>query len=201
MNAVGGLYRRWQQLVHELAKFGVVGLVAYIIDVTLFNLLDNGAGLGPLTAKTLSTIVAATFAYFANRHWSFTHRARTGLRREYSIFIVVSAVGLLIALACLGFGYYVLGQTSPLARNFWGNIIGTGLGTIFRFWAYKRFVFLHPDDPKAVASQTELVAKAVATGEIAELPPTGIGGTGATSSGSDSTAPAHSSAAASPSSV
>ena len=25
------------------------------------------------------------------------------------------------------------------------NIVTIGLGTIFRFWAYKRFVFLHPD--------------------------------------------------------
>jgi hypothetical protein len=28
-----------------------------------------------------------------------------------------------------------------------GNVIGTGLGTVFRFWAYKKWVFLHPDHP------------------------------------------------------
>jgi len=25
------------------------------------------------------------------------------------------------------------------------NLVTIGMGTIFRFWAYKRFVFLHPD--------------------------------------------------------
>jgi putative flippase GtrA len=142
-------YSRWQQLVHEVAKFGVVGAVAYVVDVGIFNALSV-EGLGPLSAKTISTVVAATVAYFGNRHWSFTHRARTGLRREYTIFIVISAVGLAIALACLGFGYYVLGEHSHLAKNFWGNVVGTGFGTIFRFWAYKRFVFLDPEHPKAI---------------------------------------------------
>lgn len=150
MSVIRGLYDRWRHLVHEVAKFGVVGAVAYIVDVGIFNLLST-KGTGPLTAKTVSTIVAATVAYFGNRHWSFTHRARTGLRREYTIFIVLSAIGLGIALACLGFGYYVLGQHSHLAKNFWGNIVGTGLGTIFRFWAYKKFVFLAPDHPKALS--------------------------------------------------
>ena len=52
-------------------------------------------------------------------------------------------------MACLGFTYYVLGLTSLFAQNIAGNVIGTGLGTLFRFWAYKRYVFLHPDHPKA----------------------------------------------------
>jgi putative flippase GtrA len=167
VNLMRGLYDRWRHLVHEIAKFGVVGAVAYLVDVGIFNLL-GAKGVGPLSAKTISTIVAATVAYFGNRHWSFTHRARTGLRREYTIFIVLSAIGLGIALACLGFGYYVLGQQSHLAKNFWGNVVGTGLGTIFRFWAYKKFVFLAPDHPKAL-SIPDPAAKAAAEEAAEEM--------------------------------
>lgn len=154
MSLARQLYARWQLLVHELAKFGIVGAVCYVIDVGLFNVLHSGAGVGPLTSKTISTIVAATCAYLGNRHWSFTHRARTGLRREYSLFVVLNAVGLVITLATLGFSRYVLGLTSLLAVNIAGNVIGTGLATCFRFWAYKRFVFLHPEHPRAVAAAT-----------------------------------------------
>jgi hypothetical protein len=64
--------------------------------------------------------------------------------------VVLNAIGLLIALGCLGFARYVLGLDGVLAFNIAGNVIGTGLGTVFRFWAYKRWVFLHPDHPKAV---------------------------------------------------
>jgi putative flippase GtrA len=143
------IYGRFGTLVHELAKFGIVGAICYVIDVGLFNVCHLVFDLGPLTSKVISTIVAATCAYFGNRHWSFKHRARSGVRREYTLFIVLNAIGLGIALACLGFGYYVLDQRSELASNIWGNIVGTGFGTVFRFWAYKKFVFLHPEHPKA----------------------------------------------------
>jgi len=144
------IYLRWQVLVHELAKFGIVGAACYIVDVVLFNVLHGPGDLGPLTAKTISTVVAATCAYVGNRHWSFTHRARTGLKREYSLFIVLNAIGLVIALA--------LPRLRPLRPRHEeraraqrrGERGRHRLGTIFRFWAYKRYVFLHPDHPKAV---------------------------------------------------
>ncbi len=170
MSLVGQFYRRWQTLVHEVAKFGVVGAVCYGIDFGLFNIFHFGWGWGPITSKTLSTVVAATVNYFANRHWSFKHRARTGVRREYSLFIILNFVGLLIALAFLAFGEYGLNQHSPLATNIWGNVIGTGMATFFRFWAYKRFVFLHPDHPKAQIqpSQLDFAEKAAASVDTPE---------------------------------
>ncbi len=151
----GGSRRsRWQLLVHEMAKFGIVGGFCYFVDVLVSNLCHGVLGMGWLSAKTVSTIVAATCAYIGNRHWSFTHRARTGLRREYTLFVVLNGIGLGIALGCLGIARYVLKLDSVLAFNLAGNVVGTGLGTIFRFWAYKRWVFLHPDDPKAVLYAT-----------------------------------------------
>lgn len=149
MRMIRQVYGRFETLVHELAKFGTVGAICYLIDIGLYNVFHLGLDFGPLTSKVLSTVVAATSAYFGNRHWSFRHRARSGVRREYTLFIALNTIGLGIALAALGFGYYVLGQQSGLASNIWGNVVGTGLGTVFRFWAYKKYVFLHPEDPKA----------------------------------------------------
>lgn len=134
-------------LVHEIAKFGIVGAVNYLIDVGLFNLLILGPlGNKPITAKALSTVVAATSSYFMNRHWTWRHRARTGLHREYTLFLLLSAIALGITLASLAFGEYVLNQDSLLARNIWGNVVGVGVAMVFRFWSFKRWVFL-ADDP------------------------------------------------------
>jgi putative flippase GtrA len=152
-------YLRWQTLVHELAKFGIVGVLCYAVDFGLYNICHVAIGLGPITSKIISTVVAATCAYFGNRHWSFRHRARSGVRREYTLFIVLNTVGLAIALACLAFGYYALDQRSALASNIWGNLIGTGLGTVFRFWAYKKWVFLHPEDPKVLDGTVSVVTE------------------------------------------
>ena len=61
--------------------------------------------------------------------------------REYPIFFIVNAIGMGIALACLAVCHYVLGLTSPLADNVSANGVGLLLGSGFRFWAYRRFVF------------------------------------------------------------
>jgi len=137
----------------ELSKFGVIGLVAYVIDLTVFNLLRFAGSEGPLydkplTAKVFSVLVATTFAYFGNRHWTFKDRTRSSFRREYTLFFVFNAVGMVIALSCLGISHYVLGFESALADNISANVIGLVLGTIFRFWGYHNWVF--PNDVSSV---------------------------------------------------
>ena len=140
------VYATFEHLIHEIAKFGVVGAVNYVVDVGLFNVLvTNGLHSRPITAKLISSVVAATSSYFMNRHWTWRHRERTGLAREYGLFILLSAVGLAITLACLGFGEYVLHQHSWLARNFWGNVVGVGFGMVWRFWSFKKWVFLEAE--------------------------------------------------------
>ncbi|MDP2014193.1 MAG: GtrA family protein, partial [Actinomycetota bacterium] len=46
-----------------------------------------------------------------------------------------------IAIGCLYISHYVLGLTSALADNLSANVIGLGLGTLFRFWSYRKWVF------------------------------------------------------------
>lgn len=140
------LYERFQGLVHEVAKFGIVGVINLVIDVGVFNVLLIGVlHHKPLTSKLISTTVAATSSYFMNRHWTFRHRARTGLAREYWLFLLLSAVALGITEACLGISHYVLGFHSLLADNISANVIGLGIAMVFRFWSFKRWVFLAPD--------------------------------------------------------
>jgi putative flippase GtrA len=150
---IRGRYERFRQLIHELTKFGIVGGVNFLVDIGIYNLCESAFGLGPLTSKTISVTVAATCAFAGNRFWTWRHRPRTNLAREYVLYFVMNAIGLLISLACLGFSYYALGRYWPgvfqttLANNVSGNIVGTAIGTLFRFWSYRRWVFLPPTDP------------------------------------------------------
>ena len=156
------LRQRFDVVAREAAKFGVVGAVCYVIDVGIYNLLHLGLGVGPLSSKVASTVVAATAAFLGNRHWSFRHRERTrAVHREYLVFFGLNAIGLVLALLCLGFGYYVLDQRSVLASNVWGNVIGTGLGTLFRFWSYRRFVWMQPAEVEAAADDGDIAAAIV----------------------------------------
>lgn len=137
----------FQRLKLEVAKFGAIGLVAYVIDVGIFNLLLHGPlSQKPLTAKAISAIIATTFAYFGNRNWTYSARIRTSVRREYGLFFLLNIIGMGIQLACLAVSHYGLDMTSKLADNISGNGVGLVLGTLFRFWSYRKWVFLEKPD-------------------------------------------------------
>jgi putative flippase GtrA len=152
------LRARFGDLLREVAKFGVVGLVALVVDVGLFNLLRFAGGEGPLydkplTAKAISVTVATLVAYVGNRYWTFRHRARTGFAREYVLFFVLNGVGLLISVGVLWVSHYGLNLRTPLADNISANVIGLGLGTLFRFWSYRRWVFLEVPEDDALTTE------------------------------------------------
>jgi putative flippase GtrA len=141
----------------EMLKFGAVGAVAFVVDVGLFNLLTSdlwfGDGAPPLDghekiAKIVSAGTATVVAWLGNRYWSFRHRRQSSRGREFLTFVLMNVVGTGIAVLCLALSHDVLGFTSHLADNISGNVVGIGLGTLFRFWAYRTFVFTQFLDPQ-----------------------------------------------------
>lgn len=146
MSLVANLHRQFEHLVRELAKFGSVGAIAFVITVVIGNGLHSGLGVGPLTSNAVATVIATTFSYLANRYWTFRHRDRTGLGREYALFFALNGVGLVITELFIGFTHYVLGLSGPVSYNA-ALIIGTGVASLFRFWSYKKWVFLPASAP------------------------------------------------------
>ena len=146
---LGKLHAAMDVVYREMVKFGAVGLLAYVVDLYVYNLLRSGVWPmespplhdKPLLSKVISVAVATVVAWLGNRYWTFRHRRRATARAEFVLFVVMNVGGLLIALGCLWFSHYVLDQTSVLADNISGNVVGLGLGTLFRFWAYRQFVF------------------------------------------------------------
>ena len=138
-----------RRLIAQLARFGVVGAVGFVVDTTVFNVLritvlnPEDVHSGPFWAKVISTVVAIFVNWMGNRYWTFREQRRAVATREGIEFVVVSLGGMVIALACLGVSHYAMGLTSVLADNV-ANIIGLVLGTVFRFWLYKVWVY-HPE--------------------------------------------------------
>jgi putative flippase GtrA len=143
VTVVRGLYERFQRLIHEAAKFGVVGAIAFVVTTVGTNLLHFQAGWGPLTSNVIATVVATFVSYAGNRYWTFRHREGSTVAREYAVFFVLNGIGLAIQLACIGITYYLLSLTDKLSYNV-ALIIGIGLGTLFRFWSYRRWVWIAP---------------------------------------------------------
>ncbi len=134
----------------ELVKFAVVGGITYIVDITLFTLLKTTVlETKPVTAKIVAVLVATIVSYVLNREWSFRTRGGRERRREASLFFLVCGIGLVINAAPLWISRYVLDlqipQVSLLAQEAAdfasANVIGTLLATVFRWWAFRRYVF------------------------------------------------------------
>jgi putative flippase GtrA len=88
VTVVTRLRAKYDVVAREAAKFGAVGAISYLIDLTVFNLVLHLFEDKPLTAKVVSTVVAGLNAYLLNRHWSFRHRERQSVRPSCALFDV-----------------------------------------------------------------------------------------------------------------
>ena len=151
MPRMASLHRRFADLIPELAKFGVVGLVGTIIDLGGADFLHVHMGLGPMVSKAISITAATIVTYLGSRFWTFRHRVNQALLREGLLFAVLNLIGLAIAEVVIAITTYGLDLKSSLAYNA-ASVVGTGLGTIFRYFSYKKWVFLAGAPGTAVAA-------------------------------------------------
>lgn len=137
-------------LWREIMKFGTVGGIAYLIDSSVFIFLREGAlSHRTLVAGVIASVVATMFSWLANRYWTFRHRRRAAVWRELGMFCLMNAIGIGIATFCLFISHYVLGFQTTQSDFIAKNVVGLVLGTIFRFLAYRYWVFTEElaDDP------------------------------------------------------
>jgi putative flippase GtrA len=153
------LRKRLAGLVPELAKFGVVGLIGSVIDLGGADYLHVHLGVGPMVSKGLSITAATLVTYLGSRFWTFRHRVNQALLREGILFVMLNVAGLAIAEVVIATATYGLDLKSELAYN-GASVAGTGLGTIFRYFSYKRWVFL-ADTPGTVVAAGEATVSGI----------------------------------------
>ncbi len=152
------------KISQEALAFAVVGIVNTVVDFGVYNALIS---LGALKANAASTLVATTSSYVMNRRWTYRDRPRTALHREYTLFFVFNLIGLGIQEAVLGLAKYGLGfgeDNGRLALNLF-KCAGVGVAMVFRFWAYRTFVFRPAPEPAPAA---EVSASVVPAADLAE---------------------------------
>ena len=171
----GKVPARFHKIGDEIAKFGTIGIINIFVNSAVVNLLWLTPWLhgSQVKAKAVATVVAATSAYFMNRHWTYRNRPKSSLRREYTLFFAFNLVGLLIEVGAVSVAKYWLHRTDLLVLNIF-SLIGIGLGTMFRFWAYRTHVFkLEPAAPSPAPAVTHAPApRPVALPSSTRLPVT-----------------------------
>jgi putative flippase GtrA len=132
----------------EVVTFLAVGGVGYLVDVTSFNLLRSQAILStvdPSYARIVAVALAMVVTYLGNRFFTWRGQGSSDRRREIGLFIIFNIIGLALSVATLVVSHDLLGLTSRLADNVSANVVGLALGTLFRYWSYRTFVFTPHD--------------------------------------------------------
>ncbi|MFC7403076.1 GtrA family protein [Citricoccus sp. GCM10030269] len=145
------LWQRFVALVamlwREVAKFGAVGAAAFVVDSAVFLWLMSGPMEGSnVKSKVVASTVATIVSWAANRFWTFRHRRQSNVMRELLLFAVMNVIGMGIAAGCVFIAQYGMGITSTTGIFIAGNVVGLFFGTVFRFFAYRFWVFTEEMD-------------------------------------------------------
>lgn len=128
----------------EFRTFLTVGGAGYVVDVVSFNVLRSApvlSAVDPSYSRTLAVALAMVVTYLGNRLFTWRGQSSGDRRREVSLFVVFNIIGLGLSVVTLVISHDLLGLTSRLADNIAANVVGLALGTLFRYWSYKWFVF------------------------------------------------------------
>lgn len=134
----------------EVLKFLLVGGTSFLVTSALnYTLKFTVLKAKPVTALVVATIVATIVSYILNREWSFNTRGGRERHHEAALFFLISGIGVALNSLPYVISRYVLDLAVPqvsllvqeIADFVSGMIIGTLIAMVFRFWAFRRWVF------------------------------------------------------------
>jgi putative flippase GtrA len=138
----------------ELLKFAAVGLACFLVtNVVNYGLKFTILNDNPVTALAIAVVIATIVSYVLNREWSFRTRGGREGPHEAALFFLISGIGVALNSTPLFLSRYVfmleVPHVSLLAQEIAdfgsGIIVGTLITTVFRWWAFRKWVFPQAD--------------------------------------------------------
>lgn len=105
-----------RNIIEKLAKFGIVGVIATLIDFVILYLLKSLLGINVYISVSVAFAVSLLFNYLASMKYVFVAREGLTVSRQVFIFLSTAVAGLLlnelIMWICITFSglYYMLGK-------------------------------------------------------------------------------------------
>ena len=124
-----------KRLLEQIAGFGVVGVLAFLIDFGILALLKEVFGVDPVPAAAVSFLISLAFNYWASMRFVFTRREGMSRTREAAIFAGLSFVGLGINELIMWLGTVFAGVHYLLVKVF-----ATGVVMVWNFLSRKRWL-------------------------------------------------------------
>ena len=121
-----------------MLKFGVVGVLAFLIDYGVLMLLSQVFHMNPVAAAAISFVVSVVFNYVASMRFVFTHRDDLSKGREFVIFVVLSVIGLGINELCMWAGTALLGESALMVTV--TKVFATAVVMVWNFLSRKKWL-------------------------------------------------------------
>lgn len=132
-----------QDGLRRLARFGVVGVVGFLVDGGLLQLLVASGLCGPIVARLVSFPSAVLATWYLNRRITFSDRGPA--LRSLLRYVLVSSLG-----TTLNFAVYsalVLGSAAMSARPLIPFAIASAGAMVFNYLGARYFAFpVRPND-------------------------------------------------------
>ncbi len=130
--------------IFQATKHLLVGALATVIDLKLFEFLVFSFPIMPMFAKSISFIIAVVAKYRGNKYWAFEQTETENTLKEFAHFFALTAVGLILDVGVFYFLTEITGPQLAMPEGIWlklSVLAAAVVAAIWNFTAYKFFVF------------------------------------------------------------
>lgn len=137
-----------KNLLNQIIKFGIVGGFCFLIDFGITTGFTNLLGVHYLISKFLGFVVSAVVNYLLSIKFVFTQKKEMDKKKEFTVFLILSAFGLLIneivMYICID-GIYahsegmkkLISDANMVALS---SVLATGIVMVYNFISRKLFL-------------------------------------------------------------
>lgn len=124
-----------EKLLVQIFKFGIVGVVATVIDFIFLYVFSEVCHLPIIVANTLSFVISVIYNYWASLTFVFDVKANKDKRKQFIVFVIFSIMGLVINNLLVYIITDVLGVYYMLSK-----VVATLVVMVFNFVTRKKFL-------------------------------------------------------------
>ena len=83
-----------KKLIEQIFKFGIIGVLAFVIDYGIMILLSEVFNINYLISSGISFTISVIFNYICSMKYVFVGRDDISKEKEFIIFVILSVIGL-----------------------------------------------------------------------------------------------------------
>ena len=124
-----------KKLIEQLFKFGIVGIIAFVIDYSVLALCHEVFHINVLVSSAIAFTISVIVNYILSIRWVFDVNKNSSEKRNFILFIVLSLIGLALTELIMWCGTELLSINYLIVK-----IIATGIVMVFNFITRKIFL-------------------------------------------------------------